>query len=65
MSINIHEAYPTPKRWDQKVNSSCHIIIKTPNAQNIERILKAIRVKGQVKYKADLSKLHKTSHQRL
>jgi hypothetical protein len=31
-------------RW----NSSCHIIIKTPNAQNKERILKAIRKKGQV-----------------
>ena len=36
---------------DQKRNSSCHIIIKTPNAQNKERILKAIRGKGQVTYK--------------
>jgi len=28
---------------DQKRNSSHHIIVKTPNAQNKERILKAVR----------------------
>jgi hypothetical protein len=32
MPMNIQEAYRTPKRWDQKRNSSHHIIIKTPNA---------------------------------
>jgi hypothetical protein len=36
---------------DQKRNSSCHIIIKTSNALNKERILKAVRQKGQVTYK--------------
>jgi hypothetical protein len=36
---------------DQKRNSSHHIIIKTPNAQNIERLLKAVREKSQVTYK--------------
>jgi hypothetical protein len=36
---------------DQKRNSSHHIIIKTPNAQNKERILKAVKEKGQVTYK--------------
>ena len=36
---------------DQKRNYSCHIRVKTPNAQNKERILKAIRGKGQVTYK--------------
>jgi hypothetical protein len=36
---------------DQKRNSSLHIIIKTPNALNKERILKALREKGQVTYK--------------
>jgi hypothetical protein len=36
---------------NQKRNSSCHIIIKTPNAQNKQRILKAVREKGQVTYK--------------
>jgi hypothetical protein len=36
---------------DQKRNFSSHIIIKTPNAQNKERILKAGREEGQVTYK--------------
>jgi hypothetical protein len=48
MSMNIKEAYRTPNRRDQKRNSSCHIIIKTPNALNKEIILKAVREKGQV-----------------
>jgi len=30
MPINIQEAYRTPNRLDQKRNSSCHIIVKTP-----------------------------------
>ena len=51
MPINIQEAYRTPNRMDQKRNSSRHIIIKTPSAQNKERILKAVRGKGQVTYK--------------
>ena len=36
MSINIQEAYRTSISLDQKRNSSHHIIIKTPNAQNKE-----------------------------
>jgi hypothetical protein len=51
MLMNVHEAYRTPNRLDQKRNSSCHIIMKTPNAQNKERILKAVRGKCQVTYK--------------
>jgi hypothetical protein len=51
MIMNIQEAYRTANRLDQKRNSSCHIIIKTPNALNKERILKAVREKGQVTYK--------------
>jgi hypothetical protein len=50
MPMNIKEPYRTPNRLDQKRNSSCHMIIKTPNAQNTERILKAVREKGQVTY---------------
>jgi hypothetical protein len=42
MPMNIQEAYRTPNSLDQKRNSSHHIIIKTPNAQNTERILKAV-----------------------
>ena len=45
LPINIQEAYRTPNRLDQKRISSCHIIIKTPNAQNKERLLKALREK--------------------
>jgi hypothetical protein len=51
MPINIQETYRTPNKLDQKRNFSCHIIIKTRNAQNKERILKAVREKGQVTYK--------------
>jgi hypothetical protein len=51
MAINIQQAYRTPNRLDQKKKSSCHTIVKTPNVQNKERILKAVRGKGQVTYK--------------
>jgi hypothetical protein len=43
--INIQEAYKTPNRLDQKKKFSYHIIVKSPNAQNEERILKAVREK--------------------
>jgi zona occludens toxin (predicted ATPase) len=52
MPTNIKETYRTPNRLDQKRNFSCHIIIKTPNLLNKERILKAVREKGQVTYKS-------------
>jgi hypothetical protein len=51
MYMKIQEAYRTPNRLDQKRNSYSQIIIKTSNAQNKERILKAVRGKGQVTYK--------------
>jgi hypothetical protein len=51
MPMNIQEVYRTPNILDQKRNFSCHIIVKTPNAQNKERILKAVREKGQGTYK--------------
>jgi hypothetical protein len=51
MPMNIQEAYRTPNRLDQKINSSCHIIKITKNALNKDRILKALREKGQVTYK--------------
>ena len=43
MPMNIKEAYRTSNRLDQKRNSSHHIIIKTPNSLNKERILKAVK----------------------
>jgi hypothetical protein len=33
MPMNIQEAYRTPNRLDQKRNSSCHIILKTPKSK--------------------------------
>jgi zona occludens toxin (predicted ATPase) len=50
MPMNLQEAYRTPNSLDQKRNSSCHIIIKTLNAQNKKRILKAVKEKCQVTY---------------
>ena len=51
MPMNIQEAYRTQYRLDQKRNSSQQIIIRTTNALNKERMLKAVREKGQVTYK--------------
>jgi hypothetical protein len=51
MPMNIQKAYKTPNRLDHKSNSSFHIIIKTPNAQNKERIIKAVKGEGQGRYK--------------
>ena len=51
MPINIQEAYKTSNRLDQKGNFSYHMIIKTPNAWNKERILKAEKERDQVTYK--------------
>jgi hypothetical protein len=47
ISINIKEAHRTPNRFDKEINSTYHIIAKTPNATNKERILKAVRENGQ------------------
>jgi hypothetical protein len=51
--MNIQEDYRTPNRLDQKINSSRHIIIRTTNALNKDRILKAVREKGQIIYKGN------------
>jgi hypothetical protein len=39
MPMNIQETYRNLNSLDHKGNSSCHIIIKTPNALNKERVL--------------------------
>jgi hypothetical protein len=51
MHMSIQEAYRTPNRLDQKRNSAQHIIIRTTGTLNKDRILKAVRGKGQVTYK--------------
>jgi hypothetical protein len=48
MPMNIQEAYRTPHRLDQKRNSPQHIIIITTNGLNKDRIVKAVRQKGQL-----------------
>jgi hypothetical protein len=48
MPINTQESYRIPKRLNQKRNSSCHIIIKTPNYR---KNIKSNKGKGQVSYK--------------
>ena len=65
MSMNTQEDYQTLNRLDQKRNSSRHIIIRTTNALNKDRILKAVREKGQVTYKGRLISIHQSSCQRL
>jgi hypothetical protein len=49
--MDIQETDGTLNRLDQERNSSCHIIIKTLNELNKERLLKAVREKCQVTYK--------------
>ena len=50
MCMKIPDAYTTPNRLDQK-KSPHHIIIKTLNKQNKERLLRAAKKKAQVTYK--------------
>jgi hypothetical protein len=57
LPMNIQEAYKTPNRLDQKRNYSRHIIIKTTNALNKDKILKTAREKGQVIYKGRTIKI--------
>jgi hypothetical protein len=45
MPMNIQEAYRTPNRLDQKRNSSCHIIIQTPNAEKQRKDIKSCKGK--------------------
>jgi hypothetical protein len=47
MPMNIQKAYRTPNKLDQKRNSSWHIIIRTTNALNKDRILKAVKKKDK------------------
>jgi hypothetical protein len=51
-SINIQKLIEHQLNWTRKkIKISCHIIIKTQNLQNKERILKATRGNVQVTYK--------------
>jgi hypothetical protein len=51
MPIQIQEASRTPNSLDQNRTTPLHIIIKTTNTENRERIKKVVREKKQIKYK--------------
>jgi hypothetical protein len=51
MPMKIQKSYRSPNRLDQRRNSSQHIILRTTNALNKDRILKAVRENGQETYK--------------
>ena len=43
--IQIQKAHRTPNRQDQKRNCPCHVIVKTLDIQNKDKVLKAKREK--------------------
>jgi hypothetical protein len=51
MPMNIQEAYRPHNRLDQNRNSSRHIMIRTTNALNKDKILKEKRKKDHVTHK--------------
>jgi hypothetical protein len=52
LPIQVQEASRTLYRLDQSRTSTQYIIIKTTKIENRERILKAVREKKQITYKA-------------
>ena len=48
--MKVQEAYQTPNKLDQRKKTPQHKIIKTPNIQNKERILRAAKENEQVTY---------------
>jgi hypothetical protein len=51
MPIQVQEASRTLNKLDQNRATPAHIIIKTTNTENRERILKDVREKKQITYK--------------
>jgi hypothetical protein len=51
LPIQVQEASGTPNRLDKKRAFPWHIIIKTRNIENRERLLKCVRDKKQITYK--------------
>jgi hypothetical protein len=57
LPIQVQEASRIPNRLYQTRTPSWHTIFKTASTENRERILKAVREKKQVTYKAKLIKI--------
>ena len=51
MENQIQEAYRTPNAQNHNRSTPRHIIMKMPNIQNKDRILKAAREKHQITYR--------------
>jgi hypothetical protein len=51
LSIQVQEAYGTPKRLQHKTAFPLHIFIKTESTEDRGRILKAVRENKQITYK--------------
>ena len=45
LNIRVHKAHSSPKRFNPKISSPRHIILKLSKSKNKERILKAARKK--------------------
>ena len=61
MAIKIQGAYRQQNKWEQKRKSLCHVIIKTLDAKNKERILKAARER----WSSNIQKQHYQNYTRL
>jgi hypothetical protein len=57
LPIQVQETSRTPSRLDHSRTFPWHIIIKTTNTENRERILKAVREKKQITYKGKSTKI--------
>ena len=51
MENQVQEAYRTPNAQNHNRSTARHIIMKMPNTQNKDRILKAAREKHQITYR--------------
>jgi hypothetical protein len=61
MPIQVQEASRIPNRTEQNITTPQHIIIKTTSTETRQRILKAVREKKQITYKASQTKSQKIS----
>jgi hypothetical protein len=57
MPIQVQEASWTSNRLDQNITTPQHFMIKTKSTENIEKILKVVREKKQIKYKDTPTKI--------
>ena len=64
MALNLQETYNTPNHLDQYRKSSYHILNKSINVQNKEKILQSLRKESQLTYKERPMRITFTCHQK-